>query len=253
MADRNQSYDALFLRAKDSPAGDRIVSVLTADAGIFDAFVFGGARSSLRSSASPFVHARIFVYEDPVRHYRKLSDLSIIESFSGLRGSYATLWSASLIAELILKTSGCGGEYGEVMDLSLQALRLLDSEPEEKADMILLAYLWKILAVMGLQPDLDRCASCGKKLVLNDGEAWPRTGMRYSTTQDGFVCEVCGEEALPSIAEGVLGCMRSFSGSSLADCAALDTDDASLSSLKGVIYYLSQKAAEGSLLSLSSE
>ena len=47
MPDRNQSFPALILRAKDSPSGDRIVSLLSADEGIVDAFVFGGARSSL--------------------------------------------------------------------------------------------------------------------------------------------------------------------------------------------------------------
>lgn len=253
MPDRNQSFDALFLRARDSPAGDRIVSMLTAEAGILDAFVFGGSRSSLRSSASPFVYAKVFTYEDPVRHYRKLSDLSIIESFSGIRQSYPKLWSANVISELIIKTSGCGGEYGEVLDLSLQALRILDSEDDGKADMALLSFLWKILAIMGLQPNLDYCAICGRRLVLHESESSAPTGMQYSTAHDGFVCDSCAEDGLPSIDPGVLRCLRDFSRTSIAECATLSPDDASLSSLKGVIFYLSQKAAEGSLLTLVSQ
>ena len=105
MPERNTSFDALFLRSKDSPSGDRIATMLCSEEGIIDAFVFGGSRSSLRSSASPFVFAKVFVYSDPVKHYRKLSDMAIIESFTGLRDSYAKLWSASLIAELIVKSA----------------------------------------------------------------------------------------------------------------------------------------------------
>lgn len=264
MPDRNQSYDALFLRSKDSPAGDRIVTVLTAEEGILDAFVFGGSRSSLRSTASPFVYAKVFVYSDPVRHYRKLSDMSIIESFSRLRESYRKLWSSSVIAELVVKTSGCGGEYAEVLDLSLEALRVLDREDEDKTDLTLLAYLWKTLEIMGLQPDLEHCAHCGKALAPHGGAAVlrgaavlggaaaPPTGMQYSAEHDGFVCDVCGDEGLPIGAEE-LRCLNCFLRGGIEEAAALKVGDSALSSLKGIIYYLSQKAAEGTLLSLMSE
>ena len=243
MPDRNQSFDALFLRAKDSPAGDRIVSMLTAEEGVLDAFVFGGARSSLRSSASPFVFAKVLIYADPVKHYRKLSDMTIIESFSRLRESYSKLWSASVISELIVKTSGCGGEYGEVLDLSLQAFRVLDGGAEEVVDMTLLSYLWKTLGIMGLQPNLDHCSLCGTILTPSDEDGAARSGMQYSATQEGFVCDACGEDGI-AIGREELRCLRRFSREGIAESAALRSGDAAISSLKGIIYYLSQKAAE---------
>lgn len=260
MADRNSSFDALFLRLKESPAGDRIASVLGAEEGLVDVFVFGGARSSLKASASPFVYAKVFVYSDPVRRYRKLSDMSIIESFSGLRKSYSKLWSAGLIAELILKTSGCGGEYARILDLALQALRALNAESEQKADIILLAFLWQTLALMGLQPDLERCALCGQRL----GAAAPepvnasapplrnRSAVFYSPAHDGFLCNACASEGM-SLGEEALDCLRRFSRASLAECAALEAGDAALSSLKAVVYYAAQKAAEGTLFSLAAQ
>ncbi len=247
MPDRNESFDALFLRSKDSPSGDRIATMLSAETGIIDAFVFGGSRSSLRASASPFVFAKVFIYSDPVKHYRKLSDMAIIESFTGLRDSYTKLWSASLIAELIVKTSGCGGEYAEVLDLSLQALRVFDRGKDEAVEMTLLAYLWKSLAIMGLQPDLERCAHCGKPLSQ-------RT--QYSAKRDGFVCPSCADEGLSlgtGLGAGGLSRLKEFSSRSLTDCAAIQAQDAELSSLKALIYYMAQKAAEGSLLTLSTQ
>lgn len=261
MPDRNESFDALFLRSKDSPSGDRIATMLCTEAGIIDAFVFGGSRSSLRSSASPFVFAKVFIYSDPVKHYRKLSDMAIIESFTGLRDSYTKLWSASLIAELIVKTSGCGGEYAEVLDLSLQALRIFDRGKDDAIEMTLLAYLWKSLAIMGLQPDLERCARCGKALASTGSVQLPlRGGALYSPARDGFVCASCGDEGLSLEADlgsgleaGGILLLQEFSTRSLAGCAEMQVQDAERSSLKALIYYMAQKAAEGSLLTLSTQ
>ena len=53
MATRTSSVYALILRAKDGPSGDRIVTLLSAEEGLVDAFAFGGAKSKLRSLASP--------------------------------------------------------------------------------------------------------------------------------------------------------------------------------------------------------
>ena len=249
MPDRHQSYDALFLRSRDSPAGDRIVSVLTAEDGILDAFVFGGARSSLRASASPFVFAKTFIYSDPVKHYSKLEDMTILESFSGLRESYAKLWSASVITELIVRTSGCGGEYEKVLDYALQTLRLLDRGKDESTDIILLAFLWKILEVMGLQPDLDRCVHCGKELGPGQGEGAAESGLFYSARHEGFVCSGCGEDAAALGIDEIL-CLKAFAQYALEECSRLEPGEETVASVRGIIYFLAQKAAEGSLLTL---
>ena len=249
MPDRNQSFPALILRAKDSPAGDRIVSLLSSEEGIVDAFVFGGARSSLRSAASPFVYATAFVYADPVKHYRKLSDLAILETFPGLRETYPRLWSASVIAELVLRTSGCGGEYAEILDLSLGALRLLSEADERLAELVLLSYLWKSLGIMGLQPDPGACASCGKPLS--------QSGMRYSASHEGFVCGACEGEGSP-LDPWERRCLAAFAEEGLEACVPLAAEEesgnpTSIASLKSVIYYLAQKAAEGTLVTLATE
>ena len=249
MPDRHQSHDALFLRSRDSPAGDRIVSLLTAEDGILDAFVFGGARSSLRASASPFVFAKVFIYSDPVKHYSKLEDLTILESFSRLRESYEKLWSASVVTELIVRTSGCGGEYEKVLDLALRTLRLLEKGEDGSADVILLAFLWKILEVMGLRPDLERCAHCGKEFGEIGPDGATELGLFYSALHEGFVCGGCGEDSTALGKDEIL-CLRAFALDSLEDCAKLQPAEETLASVKGIVYFLAQKAAEGSLLTL---
>jgi len=246
VAERNQRYDALFLRTRDSPSGDRIASFLTAEAGIVDTFVFGGAKSSMRSSASPFVHAQVNVYHDPVKHFRKLNDLDIVEAFLGIRDSYDKLMAAGTIAEIIIRTSGCGGEFARVTDLTLRSLRCIDSCDESRAELILLSYLWKILELMGLRPDPESCIHCGKP--LDEGPA--RGGIAYSPEQDGFVCSRCAGDLAP-LGAGVRAILLRMSVEEIEACAALEVKPEELESLRKVLHYLAQSASEGTLLTLA--
>jgi DNA repair protein RecO len=249
MPDRLKRYGALILRAKDSPAGHRILSLLTAEEGIIDVFLFGGAKSSLRSSATPFVAAQAFVYSDPVKHYRKLNDLVILESFQGLRESYAKLWSASVMAEIAIKTQGCGGEYQTLLALCLSLLRALDLAAEEEVEIKLLAFLWKSLGIMGLQPDWSRCVVCGNRIQPRKGEPLSSPILYYSPRLDGFACPDCGAEGLGLGAEDI-DLLDRLGTAKIQDCGRSARGSRNLDSLRSLLYYLSQKAAEGVLLSL---
>jgi len=258
MPDRNERHEALILRAKDSPKGDRIVTMLTPEAGLIDAFVFGGQKSGLRSSASPYVHGDAFIYSDPVRHYRKLSDFFILDSYPGLRERYEKLMFAGLMAEFLMKTSCCGGEYATMLSLSLDTLAAMNNADENGTRLLSLAWLWKSLEVMGLQPELDRCVGCEGALA--------GSGIRYEEARGGFVCRNChgahrNEEyneataGSPELAQQDLHLLASFSGQDMASCASLkpgasDTEGDTLAALEQLLHCLVRNAAEGSLSSL---
>jgi DNA repair protein RecO len=249
MPDRLERYGALILRAKDSPAGHRILSLLTIEEGIIDVFLFGGSKSSLRSSAAPFVAVQAFVYSDPVKHYRKLNDLSILESFQGIRESYTKLWSASVMAEIVLKTQGCGGEYKSLLALCLSLLRALDGAAEEEVEIKLFAFLWKSLGIMGLQPDLHHCSVCGKRIQPKEGAEKSPALLLYSPRIEGFACFGCEAEGLV-LSQAAIGLLELFQTKKIEDCSLPLGSGENLDSLRSLLYYLSQKAAEGVLLSL---
>lgn len=257
MTERNRSCEALILHSRESPAGHRIVSALTAEEGIIDVFVFGGPKSSLRSAASALIHGRMLVYSDPSKGYRKLGDMSVLESFAGLRESYSRIWSAEVIAEFVLRTQGCGGEYAEVLSAVLEALRALEDADDDAAAAILLAFLWRMLGTMGLMPDTERCARCGRPLRGHPGGP----AAYYAPDLDGFVGETCGRrpedaEASPRfpLEPKDLAWLASAGSRPAAEAGnaarGAVPEGRPTKNLERFIFYITQKSTEGSMKSL---
>jgi DNA repair protein RecO (recombination protein O) len=281
---RNLVYDALVLRAKESPGGDRILSLMTADSGLVDVFVFGGPKSKLRSLASPYAAGRAFVYLDPVKEYRKLSDFEVREHFPGLREDLGKLWAAGLVAELLLKTSGGGGDFAEVLELALACLGGLDrARRPADADLALSLFLWRFVGLIGLGPDPSECARCHARLgpgeaggpggAYGPGDARPlASGAVYSPNLSGFLCPRCARAAAENAAPGrevpdgdeplqlgrpvpvnagVLRWLARAEGLDFAEALGVGLDAASLAAVKALAFDLARRAAEGPLASFT--
>jgi len=260
LASRNLVYESLSLRSRESTGGGRILSIMTAEAGLIDVFVFGGPKSKLRSLASPYSSGRAFVYQEPGRDMGKLSDYEVRESFPGLREGLRKIWGAGLIAEFLLKTRGGGGDYGEVLSLARDALRALEAGADEDADYPILLFIWRMIEILGLEPELDLCVSCGLPIA----ESAPRF---YSFQSGGFLCASCAgaEEgracrspagpasAAPAEAALLAGAARWLSAArnlDFAEASSRRLDRASLDSLRALLFGLARSAAEAPLASL---
>ncbi len=268
MASRNFVYESLALRSRESTGGGRILSIMTAEAGLVDTFVFGGPKSKLKSLASPYSSGRAFIYQEPGRDMGKLSDYEVRESFSGLREGLRKIWGAGLTAEFLLKTHGGGGDYPEVLELARAALRTLEAGSDEDADYPILLFLWRMIEILGLQPEVDTCASCGLPIPQNA----PRL---YSFQSGGFLCSTCAEAEGARGSAAVDGTGRygrtagsgsAFAGAVLpagaarwlsasasldfAEAAGRRLDQASLDGLRALLFGLARSAAEAPLACL---
>jgi DNA repair protein RecO len=255
MSERNQVHEVILLRTHESPAGDRIATFLSGDSGLIDAFIFGGAKSSLRTSATPYIHGKVFLYIDPVKNYRKLTDMVIDEPFQGLRESYSRSWAASVLAEFLIRTSACGGEYAQVFDLSIEALRFLDNADEEGTIACVLVLLWKLTEAMGLKPDTRNCAQCGAffgREPLSKGQEKARA--YYSRERDGFICSACAHNEnsgnLLPIDLAMIEWFDHASEDTLENASATSLTSFTKDKLVKLIFALAQKSAEGPLLTL---
>lgn len=270
--ERNFSTEALILRSRESPSGDRIATLLTPVRGLLDVFIFGGGKSALRAVASPFVYGTAYIYQDGAKNYRKLTDFSITESFSNMRQEYESLWAASVMAEFIVRTQSCGGEYAAVLKAAVAALRLLDRELPPSSTLILAAFLWQGVSLIGLKPDTEHCVGCGSSLAERNQSG----RILYDPANDGFRCEHC---ARISLEPGFGHSHDAHAGGAQLDAPEYrEHESISLSieallwlnqvsergfsvlesgstrfvtdELASFVYYLAKKSAEGTLLSL---
>jgi DNA repair protein RecO (recombination protein O) len=244
---RNLVYEAHALRARESPGGSRILTLMTAEAGLVDVFVFGGPKSKLRSLASPYASGRAFVYLDPVKDFQKLSDFDVRDSYPALRDELGRLWAAGLTAELLIKTSGGGGDYPLVLELALDCLAALDRSETGRAEAPIFLFLWRLVNLLGLGPDPTSCSICGRELR-------PSQGAAYSFALESFLCPSCaaGADRALRLGTGVLRWLSRSLELPFAEAVRLVLLPETVATLKSLLFGLARMAAESPLASLES-
>ncbi|HCC36963.1 MAG TPA: DNA repair protein RecO [Treponema sp.] len=186
---RTSVYEALILRARPSGESNREIWMLTAEEGILRAMVFGGPKSRLRSHAAPFHSGRVWVYYDPVRDSRKLSDFDVVSWRPGLRELYERAMSADAIAETVLASHGGGGNWEAALAMTGETLDVIAEAGEELCVRVVAHFFWRWAGMLGIEPDLNSCASCGKKIP-------PDQSLRYSNKSGSLYCASCAGERI---------------------------------------------------------
>jgi len=205
--------------------------------------------------ASPYASGKAYVYLDPVKDFRKLSDFEVIESYPALREDLDRLWSASLVAELLVKTSGGGGDFHVILGLTRSCLAALDSAPPGGSEPALVLFLWRLVEFLGLGPEPRACSSCGREFVFRRSpDEIPPAAMAgaYSFESDEFLCPACASRARRSLPLGQ-GALRWLARSlelSFEEAVALPLLPETLGSLKTLCFALARMAAEAPLTSL---
>lgn len=200
---RSFTYSALVLRVRPSGEANRDAYFLTAEEGVLRATVFGGPKSRLRAHVSPFHRGTLWIYHDPVRDSRKVTDFDVRSWKPGIRELYERSAAAAAIAETILTAHGGGGSWAEALALADGALDALEGADESCCTRIFIHFLWNWLELLGLRPELNCCASCACE-AAGDGLLW------YSRYEGALLCPSCAglpgpAAALPSSGpEGLL-------------------------------------------------
>jgi len=192
MSQRNFSLDGIVLRSREIPSGGRVVSLLTAEDGVIDCFMFGGSKSRLRSLASPWHEGRAWLYRDAQKGFTRLSDFDARIEFPSIRTNLEALSVAGFVSELITETSALGGEgtaaFALMHDTLLALENLLSVKERTVASAahlpVLLQFCLRGLSVMGMLPDTDSCCLCA-------GIIGPDTVHSYARAHTGFVCAAC--------------------------------------------------------------
>jgi DNA repair protein RecO (recombination protein O) len=177
---RTFTFHALVLKTANSGESNRDAWFLSAEEGIIRATVFGGPKSRLRAHVAPFHRGTLWIYRDPVRDSRKVTDFDVRSWRLGLRELYERTMAADAAADTILAAHGGGGAWEEALDLADAVLDALEKADEEGCTRIFVHFLWTWAAFLGLRPELA-CA-CGG----------PADGLLWFDRREGvFRCSSC--------------------------------------------------------------
>ena len=182
---RTFTYSALVLRVRAVGESNRDAWFLTAEEGILRATLFGGPKSRLRSHVAPFHRGKLWVYHDPVRDARKVTDFDVLSWRPGIRETYHRSMAALSLSETVLASHGGGGNWAEALSLVDKTLDALEGADEGTASRIVIHFLWNWAELLGIRPPLGRCSSCAC-------EAGPDEVLWYSPGDGGLRCAACG-------------------------------------------------------------
>lgn len=209
---RSFSTDALVLSARIIGEDNRIVTFLSPERGVFDAILYGGRKSKLRSMVSPFHSGKGWFYNDESRHSMKITDFDPVSFRPALRESLYKTCAASFAAELVIKTQG-GTQPEELSRLWLLVngfLDGLDLSSDEDAHLGTLRFIWRYLELLGMQPDASGCEVCGHSFFDADTVFLHKNADNmleyYDEARHVFLCHECAErqqDLIPVTEEGM--------------------------------------------------
>lgn len=222
---RSFSTDALVLSTRILGEDNRIVTFLSPERGVFDAILYGGRKSKLRSMVSPFHSGKGWFYNDESKHSIKVTDFNPVSFRPALREDLYKTCAASFASELVMKTQGASepDELSRLWVLVNGFLDGLDLSSGEDARLGTLRFIWRYLELLGMQPDASECAVCNRPFLDMDNVFLPKTNDNmlsyYDEARHAFLCGECasGQQNLQQLTEESVKYLAALSVLSPAD------------------------------------
>jgi DNA repair protein RecO (recombination protein O) len=193
--------EALVLRAVDFGESDRIVHLLTPDAGRVTAIAKGAKRSQRRFPGTLDVFNRLRVQLAARRRPGALARLEharLVDFHPGLRTRPARFALACYLVELLdrLAPEGAGGpDAARLYRFATEALRALEAAAPDARLRVLLEL--RALDAVGLRPELARCVRCGGEPAA------------FHVGEGGALCAACAA-SVPGAAAVRRGTLRAL-------------------------------------------
>jgi DNA repair protein RecO (recombination protein O) len=179
------STRSLVLQVFPYSETSKILRLLTEDHGLRSVIARGARRPKSRFGGilEPFTEgtAQFFIREG--RDLHTLSGFDLLRSRQGLGRHLTAFAGASLLCELVLR-SGTEEAARPLFAAVSQGLDELLRSPPDRIEGATLAVVWHVVALLGFQPELDACVSCGSAPE-------PDEPARFDVNAGGVACARC--------------------------------------------------------------
>ncbi|MDI3547705.1 MAG: repair protein RecO [Halanaerobiales bacterium] len=176
--------DAIVLKQFDLGEADKIITFYTKEMGKVRAVARGvrKTKSPISGLVLPFSYNNVTIYRG--RSLDRINDIRNKYSFSALREDLTRMAYASYMAELVEKVGMENDPNEDLFSLLLTSFYRLLRIEDERINYVDLAFKTRILGILGVQPELEKCIYCSKPISLQEHNY-------FSIEQGGLACTSC--------------------------------------------------------------
>jgi DNA repair protein RecO (recombination protein O) len=242
---RTSQLDAIILKTQRLGEMHRNVTLFNPEEGILTATAYGAfkTKTRLRPDTEAFNYIKAYLYFEPVKKSYKITDSECHLTFPAIRQSVAKLFTASLFAEIVLKSFGGGEAKPHIFNLLLDALKHTDQSTEQGLAYLIIQFLWRFLSITGFEPDLDTCALCRHKLSSSEP-------FYFLLNSALFVCPRCGKSARLELVPGIRYYIIKTEKLSLPEALKIKMEKGATGLLKTVLFNCIQTLLNAELITL---
>ncbi len=156
--------EGIVLNSRKYGDADLIVTYLTSDKGILNAFAKSPRKTKSRfgSSLEPLTHARLSLWGKE-QSLPRITQSDIIEPFHRIRENYHDIVHVSMLIEMLIALLPAGIPNSRLFTFLLNILHTVQTGEEGSKEALHLITRIRLLATIGYAPRLKGCGRCGKE------------------------------------------------------------------------------------------
>ncbi len=174
--------EAIIISHMNLGEADKLVTFFSLDRGMLKGVAKNARKSFKRFGAGleAFTYCRLHLYEREHQELIRIESTDIIEQHAAISCDLARAAAGAVMLEMVREMSPLGEQNATAFLLLSHTLHLLD----EGADPAFLLRIFEIkfLSLLGYQPKLDHCLSCGTQ---------PKGEMIFESMKGGVLCMDC--------------------------------------------------------------
>jgi DNA repair protein RecO (recombination protein O) len=174
--------ETIIISSMNLGEADKLVTFFSLDRGMLKGVAKNARKSFKRFGAGleSFTLVRLHLYEREHQELARIESAEIIEQHSGISADLGRTAAGAVMLEMVREMSPLGERNAAAFLLLSYVFHLLD----ESGDPLFLLSIFKIkfLSLLGYQPKLDHCLSCGIQ---------PKGEIIFLSMKGGILCPDC--------------------------------------------------------------
>jgi DNA repair protein RecO (recombination protein O) len=174
--------DTIIISSINLGEADKLVTFFSLDRGMLKGVAKNARKSFKRFGAGleTFTMSRLHLHEREHQELARIESADIISQLSHISGDLSSGAAGAVMLELVRELSPLGERNAQAFLLLSHVLHLLNAG--EDPLFLLSIFKTKFLSLLGYQPKLDHCLSCGNQ---------PKGEMVFFGMKGGILCPDC--------------------------------------------------------------